>query len=460
MTSFMYDTFLISESASLKEALNKINENKQGFVITVDENGMVVGLVTDGDIRTKLIEGVSLDKPISVYSNKNFIWADPSTPREMILKQLDNSIRFIPLLDHKKKLVDIVTRYHLPVVREEKVYTRSKSPVRVSFGGGGSDLTHYFLESNGAVINATISLYSHATLRIREDKEVIIHSLDLNDSLQATDLKSALENPGQFKLILSIIKLIHPDYGFELSLCSDFPMKSGLGGSAVVAASILGCFNQFRTDKWDQYELAELAYQAERLYLDIAGGWQDQYATIFGGFNFMEFRKDQNVIHPLRLDPETILELEESLVLCDSGTIHDSGEVHNDQKKEMAKYDIKELVNQNVELTYKMRNYLLRGQLLEFGKALDIAWHLKKQFSSRITNKELDNIYNTAIANGALGGKLLGAGGGGFFLFFVPASQKHNLIKSLEKLGKKIRPFCFEEKGMQAWSVRENNNNN
>ena len=145
MTICMYDTFLISESASLKEALNKINENKQGFVLTVDENGMVVGLVTDGDISTKLIEGFSLDKPISVYSNKNFIWAEPSTPREMIIKQLDNSIRFIPLLDHNKKLVDIVTRYHLPVLSEEKVYTRAKSPVRVSFGGGGSDLTHYFL---------------------------------------------------------------------------------------------------------------------------------------------------------------------------------------------------------------------------------------------------------------------------------------------------------------------------
>lgn len=439
----------------MKEALNKISENKQGFIITTDETGAVVGLVTDGDIRTKLIDGASMEESISFYANKNFIWADPSTPREMILKQLDNSIRFIPLLDKQRKLVDIVTRYHLPIAREERVYARAKSPVRVSFGGGGSDLTHYFRESDGAVINATISLHSHATLCLRDDKEVMIHSLDLNESFHAPDLKTALENPGNFKLILAIVKIIHPEYGFELFLHSDFPMRSGLGGSAVVAASILGCFNQFRTDKWDLYEMAELAYQAERLYLDIAGGWQDQYATIFGGFNFMEFKIEQNIIQPLRIDPETILELEESLVLCDSGTIHDSGDVHHDQKKEMSKHDIRALVNQNVELTYHMRNQLLRGHLLDFGRSLDKAWHLKRQFSKRISNGQLDNIYDTAIANGALGGKLLGAGGGGFFLFFVPAANKHGLISALENIGKKVRPFRFEEKGLQAWSVRE-----
>ncbi len=448
-------SFLISERESLKEALNKISENKQGFIITTDETGAVVGLVTDGDIRTKLIDGASMEESISFYANKNFIWADPSTPREMILKQLDNSIRFIPLLDKQRKLVDIVTRYHLPIAREERVYARAKSPVRVSFGGGGSDLTHYFRESDGAVINATISLHSHATLCLRDDKEVMIHSLDLNESFHAPDLKTALENPGNFKLILAIVKIIHPEYGFELFLHSDFPMRSGLGGSAVVAASILGCFNQFRTDKWDLYEMAELAYQAERLYLDIAGGWQDQYATIFGGFNFMEFKIEQNIIQPLRIDPETILELEESLVLCDSGTIHDSGDVHHDQKKEMSKHDIRALVNQNVELTYHMRNQLLRGHLLDFGRSLDKAWHLKRQFSKRISNGQLDNIYDTAIANGALGGKLLGAGGGGFFLFFVPAANKHGLISALENIGKKVRPFRFEEKGLQAWSVRE-----
>ena len=109
-------------------------------------------------------------------------------------------------------------------------------------------------------------------------------------------------------------------------------MSSGLGGSAAVSASILGCFNQFKTDKWTRHELSELAFQAERLYLGIAGGWQDQYATIFGGLNFIEFESKQNIIHPLRIDKEIINELEESLILCDTGKGHDSGEIHEDQR--------------------------------------------------------------------------------------------------------------------------------
>lgn len=177
-------------------------------------------------------------------------------------------------------------------------------------------MTHYFSsEEGGAVINTTISLYSHATLRIREDEQVTVHSLDLGETLQADDLPSALVADGRFRLIQALLRAINPDFGFELFLHSDFPMNSGLGGSAAVSAAVLGCFNQFRRDQWDPYELAEIAFQAERHYLGIAGGWQDQYATVFGGFNFMEFRMDQNIVHPLRIHPDTLLELEECLIL-------------------------------------------------------------------------------------------------------------------------------------------------
>ena len=449
----------IQQTVSIKEALDKISDNQQGFVLTANKSDEIVGLVTDGDLRVKLAEGISLDQPIASCANSNFIWADVDTPREIILKQLDHNIRFIPLLDKNRRLIDIVTRYHLPIPDEERVYARAKSPVRISFGGGGSDLTHYFMEENGAVINTTISLYSHATLIKRRDDQINIYSRDLDETYHAENLIEALSSSNSFKLIFSVIKLIHPEYGFDLYLHSDFPIKSGLGGSAVVASSILGCFNQFRTDKWDQYEMAELAYQAERLYLDIEGGWQDQYATVFGGFNFMEFRLKQNIIHPLRIDSEIILELEESLVLCDTGTTHESGDVHLDQKSEMSNKAVREMVKENVELTYEIRNQLLRGRLAEFGKSLDKAWSLKKQFSSHISNSGLDDIYNVAKSNGATGGKLLGAGGGGFFLFFVPATHKHILMKSLEQIGKTVRPFRFEEKGLQGWTVRELQNN-
>lgn len=450
--------FLIAEVATLRDALVQIEANHHGIILTANAAGAVSGLATDGDIRRKLLDGASLDAPISSCANPNFVWADPSTPRELLLKQLDHRIRVIPVLDAAKRLTGIVSRNNLPVPVEEPVYARARSPVRISFGGGGSDLTHFFAGEGGAVINTTVSLYSHATLRVRKDEKIIIHSRDLNASLEAPDLQGALTQPGPFGLIQALLKVVHPDFGFEMYLHSDFPMKSGLGGSAVISAAVLGCFNQFRQDRWDLHELAELAFQAERLYLGVAGGWQDQYATVFGGFNFMEFRMDQNIVHPLRIQPDTLLELEESLVLCDTGTPHESGEIHDDQRQHMQQEAIRQKVQSNVELTYKLRNHLLRGRLLQFGQGLHEAWQFKRQFSDKISNSRLDRIYADALDHGAVGGKLLGAGGGGFFLFYVTPFRKHELIANLESSGLKVQPFRFEQQGLRAWSARERKN--
>ena len=203
----------------------------------------------------------------------------------------------------------------------------------------------------------------------------------------------------------------------------------------------------------------ELAFQAERLYLGVAGGWQDQYATVFGGFNFMEFRMDQNIVHPLRVHPDTLLELEESLILCDTGTTHDSGDIHQDQRQQMQQAEVRQQVQGNVELTYRIRNHLLRGRLHDFGLALHEAWQIKRLLSSKISTSRLDEIYAGALAHGALGGKLLGAGGGGFFLFYVPPFAQHALMDYLDGCGLRVRPFRFEQDGMKAWSARESKAN-
>lgn len=449
------DKFLISEDATLREALSRIDCNHHGIILATDAVGRVVGLATDGDIRRDLLKGRTLDDRISSCINADFVFEDPMTPRESLLKKLDHRIRFIPLLDAARRLVGVVSRDHLPVRAEESVFARARSPVRISFGGGGSDLTHFFAGQGGAVINATISLYSHATLRIRTDEKVTIHSLDLKEVLHADSLKHALEKEDCFGLIKALLRLVQPDFGFDLYLHSDFPMNSGLGGSAVVSAAVLGCFNQFRLDQWDPHELAELAFQAERMYLGVAGGWQDQYATVFGGFNFIEFRMEQNIVHPLRIHPDILLELEESLILCDTGTTHDSGNIHEDQRRQMDDHSIYKLVSTNVALSYQIRNQLLRGKLLDLGYSLHEAWQFKRQFSSKISTVRLDQIYEEARAHGALGGKLLGAGGGGFFLFYVPQFKKHELMQHLEASKLQVRPFRFEPEGMRAWTVRE-----
>ena len=451
--------FLINANSTLREALVKIESNHHCMILVADDQDKVIGLATDGDIRRKLLEGKSLDTFISTCANKDFLWESPQTSRELLMKKLDHRIHVIPLLDQDKHLVGIVSRDHLPIQGEEAVYARSRAPVRISFGGGGSDLTHYFANEGGAVINTTISIYSHATIRIRDDEKIVIKSLDLKETFTANHLDEALLHSGRFGLIIAILKTVKPDFGFELFLHSDFPMNSGLGGSAVVSASVLGCFNEFRRDKWDLHELAELAYQAERMYLRVSGGWQDQYATVFGGFNFMEFKMDQNIVHPLRIHNDILLELEENLVLCNTGTDHDSGDIHQDQREQMKQMDIRKVVQSNVELCYRMRNELLRGRLLKFGQSLDEGWQSKKKFSSKITNDKLNRIYDEAKKHGAIGGKLLGAGGGGFFLFYVPAFHKHELIEHLNSQSLKLHTFRFEQDGVKSWTVREGKNN-
>lgn len=452
------EKYVIKEHFSVKEALVKVENNHFGMIFISSDSGEIIGLATDGDIRRALLRGVSLDDMIIKCANKEFLWADISSSRENLIKKLDGHINFLPLLDSKKNLKTIISRNYLPLPDEEEIFIRARAPVRVSFGGGGSDVTHYFSGSSGAVINAAISLYSHATMKIVNNSSIAIHSLDLDDTLRATDLKALLKHKGPFGLIVALLKVVQPRFGFELYLHSDFPIGSGLGGSATLSAAVLGCFNMTRKDRWDRHQLAEIAFQAERLYLGVAGGWQDQYATVFGGVNFLEFDSDQNIVNPMRIHDDTIRELEESLVLCDTGVVHNSGNIHNDQKKTMNSAAIKKKVKQNVSLTYNIRNYLLRGKLDNFGLSLHEAWQLKRNFSAMISNDYIDEIYNGALDNGALGGKLLGAGGGGFFIFYVSPFRKHELLNYLRKKDLAVHPFKFEPNGMQSWTSRLNSN--
>ena len=453
--NFDLDMCVVDESASVREALKKVDENHYGFVFSRNKNNEITGLATDGDIRRGLIDGITLNDTIESCTNPNFVWASVDSPREQLIKQLDSHIKFIPVLDNVRRLKYIVSNKFLPLSDEQDVYIRSRAPVRMSFGGGGSDLTHYFKAESGAVINAAISIYSHGVMRVRSDSKIIIHTLDLGATLAADNLAEALSQKGPFGLIQSILHVVQPTFGFELSLNSDFPVGSGLGGSATLSAVILGCFNKVRKDKWNQYELAEIAFQAERLHLGIAGGWQDQYASVFGGFNFIEFHADENIVNPIRVHPDIVLELEESLVLCDTGIGHHSGNIHEDQKVTMSSAAVKELVRANVKLTYTIRNHLLRGNLEKFGECLNVGWQLKRNFSAMISNDHIDSIYNGALENGALGGKLLGAGGGGYFIFYVRPFEKCWLLDYLKSKSLSVQPFCFEPNGLKTWSSRE-----
>ena len=445
---------IVSEGATIRDALVKIDINTLGMVFIVDDDNRVLGVATDGDIRSSLLDNLVLDDKILNVYNRDFIWKKTTDTRESILKLLDSKIKAIPILDADNRLHSIVTASKFPIRLEDNVISRSKAPVRISFAGGGSDLTHYFTAEKGAVINTTISLYCHATVIPRSDPKIIIDSYDLGEKTVYESLEDLLVRSDSFGLFRSLFHLIRPDFGFELVIHSDFPSGSGLGGSSSVIVAVLGCFNEFRRDKWGDYELAEIAFQAERINMGISGGWQDQYATVFGGVNFIEFTNESNLIFPLRLKSQSQLDLQENLFLFEVTSGRNSGAIHDDQKTAMEDINIQDLVNKNVNHCYEMRESLLKGNLKKFGFGLNLSWELKRQLSKKISNDYLDEIYNYAIKNGALGGKLLGAGGGGYFLFYVEAVSKNHFLNAMNDKGLSQTIFSFDYDGMQSWTIR------
>ena len=446
--------YTIIETATIFEALNKIDLNKLGLVFISDKKNKIIGVATDGDIRAYLLKHESLNGSIKDVCNKDFIWQTAHHSRESTLKLLDSSIKAIPILNDDMQLIDIITQNQFPLSFEQEIYITARSPVRISFAGGGSDLTHYFMDQPGAVLNATISLYCHSTIKQRNDSQILISSLDIGKTESYVDLTDFLSKSDEFNLIRSVIKMLKPSFGFDLYLNSDFPSGSGLGGSSAVTIAILGCFNELKKDRWNEYELAEMAFQAERIDMGISGGWQDQYATVFGGFNFIEFKEGDNLIHSLNVKDRDILKLEQCLFLFQANTGRDSGLIHDDQKNVMQDQHIKNLVKKNVSHCYEMRAHLLKSSLADFGRGMNLAWEYKRQFSNAISNKQIDEMYDYAMSKGALGGKLLGAGGGGYFLFYVDTLMINSFLSAMNEKNYFHTPFKFESKGMQSWTSR------
>lgn len=452
MTNFNYTC---NEDAFITDAMIIIEKNKSGTVFVLNSDQVVIGSATDGDIRRYIISGGSYNDRVVCCMNRDFVFLYQWESRERLLKFVDRNVLMVPILSKEGALLDIF-RNDVPTAQaEKKVLVRSIAPARISLSGGGSDLTYYFYEHKGAVLNFSIAMYSRATLRIRSNQVISINSADLGLHQHFNSLDDLLAEEGELKLFAAIAKAVNPKFGFELHISSDFEVGTGLGGSAAVTAAILGCFNELRTDKWSSYELAEIAYQVERHFLGISGGWQDQYAAVFGGCNFMEFEQNDNIIQPLRIAETTLRELENSLILCNTGSTRASHDLHIDQRQSILAQNNKKHIKSSIAIAYMIRNLLLRGNVKAVGKKMHESWLEKRKFSDSISSKEIDDLYSGALKNGASGGKLLGAGGGGYFLFFVEPLSRNNLIKYLDTKGLCFHAVQFDRHGTVSWVVRD-----
>ncbi len=337
---------------------------------------------------------------------------------------------------------------------------RSKAPLRIGLAGGGTDVSPYADIYGGAILNATISLYANATIEPIGEAKIMIETNDRSE-LEVLHLADQLPLNGSLDLLKGVYNKIVADYGavstgFKLSTFVDAPAGSGLGTSSTLVVAIIGAFAEMMRLPLGEYDIAHYAYEIERNYLKLAGGRQDQYAATFGGVNFMEFyEEDKVIVNPLRIKQQYLFELENNLVLYYTSTSRESAKIIEQQSKNVVskKEAPIEAMHQLKQQAQMMKEALLRGRLNEFGAILDFGYQQKIKMAEGINNSLMQEIYETAKAAGATGGKISGAGGGGFMIFYCPGTTKYKVIKSLERFGGVHRSYRFVEHGLTTWTA-------
>ncbi len=327
---------------------------------------------------------------------------------------------------------------------------KAKAPMRIGFFGGGTDVSPYAEEYGGKVLNCTIDKYVRCMLRPEGERGITIRSLDLEEV--SRNLTGRWE--GTLGLPQAVLDAMPEARGVEVTMFSDVPPGSGLGSSSALVVSMLKLLCAAYTIPADPHTLAELAYRIERVDLGIPGGRQDQYAAAFGGMCVYHFGGPRVIVEPVLSDPAALLELESCLLI---GYVGDRAllthHLVEDQVRRLREGDTlryhdetKAYVDESVRL--------LRGmKIAEFGRLLHDAWEVKKAFSPFIAPPVVDEIYALARRHGAWGGKITGAGGGGFMVFACPFDRRLELERALEGAGVKMRPFSFTTQGVHAWSV-------
>jgi D-glycero-alpha-D-manno-heptose-7-phosphate kinase len=328
--------------------------------------------------------------------------------------------------------------------------------LRLSFAGGGTDVSPYPEEKGGCVLNATINLYVYGTLIPIKERSINIRSLDYDSVIRYTSTEDLNFN-GQMDLAKGVIKRFELDRfkngGFDLYLHGDAPPGSGLGTSSTFVVTLIGLFKEWLGLPLTPYEIAEMAFTIERSDVGIKGGRQDQYAATFGGFNFMEFLRDQVIVTPLKINRLLVNELEYNLLLCYTGGIRESQKLIEKQVqnyKTQSKATVESL-DRIKQIALAIKKALLLGKIAEFGDLLHQDWEHKKRTAEGITTPFIDELYEEARKAGAIGGKIAGAGGGGYMLLYCPFHKKHKVSERLSGMGGQMIGFRFEHSGIQTW---------
>ena len=304
-----------------------------------------------------------------------------------------------------------------------------RSPVRVSFGGGGTDLPAYYEKYGGAILSTSINKYFYTILSRRDDNYVQIISSDLRAMEQWENIAQMTVKGNKLELPLAVLKSLGYHVGVNLFLASEIPPGTGLGSSATVCVNLLKALTTYLHIPASKYEIAERAFAIARNLLGKPVGKQDEYAAAFGGLNFLRIERDGKThVEALDIPQDVKRELQQNLMLFFTGTARDSSDILREQEgcSQNSQSQTVVALHEIRWLAEEMRGALIGGELNRFGHLLDQAWAAKRQVCGKISNSGIDSLYQLAKQRGALGGKITGAGGGGFLLLYCALRLARN----------------------------------
>jgi D-glycero-alpha-D-manno-heptose-7-phosphate kinase len=326
-----------------------------------------------------------------------------------------------------------------------------RSPVRISFGGGGTDLPAYYEQFGGAVLSAAVNKYFYTILGKRSDGRVQVISSDLRVCETWQDIAGMGLEGSELEIPLAVLKEMNCDIAVDLFLASEIRPGTGLGSSASVCVNILKTLTTYLQRPMSKYELAERAFFVARHILGKHVGKQDEYAAAFGGLNYISFHSDgTTLVEPVKLEPAILSELQSSLMLFFAGAAHHSWTILREQEASTRSGDAVGALHEVKTLGALMRTSLEQGELHRFGQLLHEGWQAKRRVSNKISSPRIDKLYSIALESGALGGKITGAGGGGFLLFYCEPAHQPAVREALNKEGLHEMTFGFDTQGAQA----------
>ncbi len=458
----LVEKYVLDEKETISSALNKISQNKSGIVFVINKEKKLIGAFSDGDYRKSVLENsetINIKKNlVSDFMNNSprYVYENDKTSREALLNFFNSGLSIIPVVDAKHRITnikDIKNAFKgIPII--ERVISRA--PLRCSLAGGGTDLYEFYKDHGGAIISFSISKYVNCLIEDNDNGiNLYLKDIDLDLSINdKSEIKKYIKEYPKSELVLRVIDKYLKEDNIKITIWSDVKVGTGLAASTSLVVSLINGLDKRYSIQRARRLLAQEAFELERLHLNQDGGWQDQYLASYGGLNFIEFSERKgNSVRKIHLNKAQEGVLESCLMLVNTNMSHNS---KNQQKKLIKSFSDDEKVNTLKTMAKRSKTlfrHLSEGNIDNLGSMLHKNWMLKKSTSDVISNKEIDKIYKNLTDFGAIGGKLLGSGSGGYFIVYVNLKDVYNFKILCNQNNYEISDIKFDKNGACAWEI-------